>query len=103
MREAHLRDFIAVADTGSVRAAARRLRLSQGAISKNLLALERELGVALLVRSARGVEPTDFGKILLRRARLADGELRKAKEEIAALAGHAAGPVSVGLSSTAEA
>lgn len=103
MREAHLRDFIAVADTGSVRAAARRLKLSQGAISKNLLALERELGVALLVRSSHGVEPTEYGKILLRRARLADVELRKAQEEIATLAGHAHGVVQVGLSSTAEA
>lgn len=103
MREAHLRDFMAVADLGSVRGAARRLKLSQGAVSKNLLALERELGVALLVRSAHGVEPTEHGRILLRRARLADAELRKAREEIAALAGHAQGTVQVGLSSTAEA
>lgn len=103
MQRAHLRDFIAVADTGSVRAAARRLRLSQGAISKNLLALERELGVALLVRSARGVEPTEYGRILLRRARLADLELRRAQEEIAALAGHDVGTLNIGLSSTAEA
>lgn len=103
MREAHLRDFIAVADLGSVRGAARRLNLSQGAISKNLVALERELGVALLVRSAHGVEPTEYGRILLRRARLADAELRKAQEEIAAAAGHGHGSVRVGLSSTAEA
>jgi DNA-binding transcriptional LysR family regulator len=103
MREAHLRDFIAVADLGSVRGAARRLKISQGAVSKNLLALERELGVALLVRSTHGVEPTEYGKILLRRVRLADNELRKAREEIAAAAGHAHGTVQVGLSSTAEA
>lgn len=103
MREAHLRDFIAVAEAGSVRGAARRLNLSQGAISKNLLALERQLGVVLLVRSVHGVEPTDYGKILLRRARLAEQELRKAEEEIAAQAGHAHGIVQVGLSSSAEA
>jgi LysR family transcriptional regulator, regulator of abg operon len=103
MREAHLRDFLAVAELGSVRGAARKLRLSQGAVSKNLVALERELGVALLLRSAHGVEPTEYGQILLRRARLADGELRKAREEIAHRAGHAHGIVQVGLSSTAEA
>jgi LysR family transcriptional regulator, regulator of abg operon len=102
MREAHLRDFIAVAEAGSVRGAARRLNLSQGAISKNLQALERDLGVALLVRSAHGVEPTEYGRILLRRARLADLELRKAKEEIAELTGNGQGIVQVGLSSTAE-
>ena len=66
MREAQLRDFIADADLGSVRGAARRLKLSQGAISKNLL--------ALLLWSAHGVEPTEYGKVLLRRARLADAE-----------------------------
>ncbi|MDB6000481.1 MAG: LysR family transcriptional regulator [Rhizobacter sp.] len=103
MREAHLRDFIAVVETGSVRAAARRLELTQGAVSKNLTALEREYGVPLLVRSTRGVELTDFGRILLRRARLADTELRKAVEEIAAHSGDQRGVINVGLSSTAEA
>lgn len=103
MREAHLRDFIAVADTGSLRGAARQLKLTQGAVSKNLLALEREFGVPLLVRSTHGAELTDFGRILLRRARLADVELRKAKDEIAQAAGHRQGVVSIGLSSAAEA
>jgi LysR family transcriptional regulator of abg operon len=103
MQAAHLRDFIAVADQGSLRAAARHLDLSQGAISKNLMALEKELGVSLLVRSAHGVEPTEQGRILLRRARLADAEMRKAREELAALAGKRLGTVQVGLSCTAEA
>lgn len=103
MQAAHLRDFIAVADQGSLRAAARQLALSQGAISKNLMALERELGVSLLVRSAHGVEPTESGRILLRRARLADAEMRKAREELAALAGQRHGTVQLGLSCTAEA
>jgi hypothetical protein len=40
MREAHLRDFIAVIETGSVRAAAKRLNLTQGAISRNLTTLD---------------------------------------------------------------
>jgi DNA-binding transcriptional LysR family regulator len=102
MREAHLRDFIAVVETGSLRSAARKLGISQAAISKNLSALERSCGVPLLVRSAHGVEPTDFGRILVRRARLADAELRKAQEEMAALSGEHRGVVNVGLSSTAE-
>ncbi|NML46734.1 LysR family transcriptional regulator [Ramlibacter sp. G-1-2-2] len=103
MREAHLRDFIAVADTGSVRAAARRLKLTQGAVSKNLQALERDFGVALLHRTTRGVEPTEAGRVLLRRARAADGEMRKAREEIDLLVGQAPEAVHVGLSPTAEA
>lgn len=102
MREAHLRDLIAVVESGSVRGAARRLGITQSAVSKNLLALERDFGVPLLLRSAHGVEPSEFGKVLLRRARLADAELRKAREEIAALSGAHLGAVSIGLSSTAE-
>jgi DNA-binding transcriptional LysR family regulator len=102
MKEAHLRDFIAVVETGSVRAAARKVGLTQAAVSKNLTALERAFGVPLLVRSSHGVETTEYGRVLLRRARLADGELRKAEEEISALSGSHQGIVSVGLSSTAE-
>ena len=102
MREAHLRDFIAVADAGSVRAAARRLKLTQGAVSKNLQALERDFGVPLLHRTTRGVEPTEAGRVLLRRARSADAEMRKAREEIDLLAGQAPDAVNVGMSPTAE-
>jgi LysR family transcriptional regulator of abg operon len=103
MREAHLRDFIAVIETGSVRAAAKRLNLTQGAISRNLTALEKSLGVSLLLRSVHGVDPTEFGKVVLRRARVIDSELRRMQEEIEALAGGHSGEVSIGMSSTAEA
>ena len=103
MREAHLRDFIAVIDTGSVRSAARKLGLTQAAISKNLSALERSLGVPLLVRSAHGVEATEYGQLVLRRARIVDAELRRLQEELDTLAGRHHGWVELGLSDTAEA
>jgi DNA-binding transcriptional LysR family regulator len=102
MREAHLRDFIAVIDTGSVRAAAKRLNLTQGAISRNLTALERSLGVSLLLRSSHGVEPTEIGRAVLRRARVVDSELRKMQEDIDALSGGHTSVVSIGISATAE-
>lgn len=103
MREAHLRDLIAVIETGSVRSAARKLGLTQAAVSKNLTALENSLGVPLLVRSAQGVEATEFGRVVLRRARVVEAELRHLQEEIASLAGEHHGDISVGLSATAEA
>jgi DNA-binding transcriptional LysR family regulator len=103
MREAHLRDLIAVIETGSVRSAARKLGLTQAAVSKNLTALEKSLGVPLLVRSAQGVEATEFGRVVLRRARVVDAELRHLQEEIASLAGERHGDIAVGLSATAEA
>jgi LysR family transcriptional regulator, regulator of abg operon len=103
MREAHLRDFIAVIETGSVRGAARRLRLTQSAVSRNLTALEKSFGVQLLVRSAHGVEPTEYGRAVLRRARAVDSELRKMHEEIRTLSGSQSALVGFGISAAAEA
>lgn len=103
MRNAHLRDLIAVVETGSVRSAARKLGLAQAAVSKNLTALEKSVGVPLLVRSVRGVEPTEFGRIVLRRARVVDAELRHLQEEIERFNGQRQNLITVGLSATAEA
>jgi LysR family transcriptional regulator, regulator of abg operon len=103
VRHAHLRDLIAVVETGSVRSAARKLGLAQAAVSKNLTALEKSLGMPLLVRSARGVEPTEIGRIVLRRARVVEAELRHLQEEIERFNGEHQNMVTVGLSATAEA
>ena len=50
-------------------AAARRLHVSQSALSQTIQSLERELGVELLVRDHAGARPTDSGKLLLEEAR----------------------------------
>jgi DNA-binding transcriptional LysR family regulator len=102
MREAHLRDFIAVVETGSVRAAARKLKLTQSAISKNLTALERSLGVSLLVRSAQGIELTEYGRVTMRRARVVEAEFRHMRDELDRLSGRRRALVTVGISATAE-
>ncbi|MGB9248806.1 MAG: LysR substrate-binding domain-containing protein [Mycobacterium sp.] len=68
----HLRYFIAVAETGSLtEAAARRLHTSQPSLSRQIRDLEDQVGVDLLIRSVRGVELTDAGKVFLDHARLA--------------------------------
>lgn len=104
MRDTHLRDLIAVVEAGSVRGAARRLGLSEAAISKNLAALERDLGVPLVLRSARGAEVTEHGRIVLQHARVIQDEKRRLEDALAAARGREAGRgVHVGLSSTAEA
>lgn len=64
-----LQAFTVVADEGSLTAAARRLHLSQSALSQTILSLERQLGVPLLRRYSTGVAVTDAGMILLREAR----------------------------------
>ncbi|NUZ07357.1 LysR family transcriptional regulator [Piscinibacter koreensis] len=98
-----MRDLIAVVETGSVRSAARKLGLAQAAVSKNLTALEKSLGRPLLVRSARGVEPTELGRIVLRRARVVEAELRHLQEEVERYGSEREDLVTVGLSATAEA
>jgi molybdate transport repressor ModE-like protein len=64
-----LRAFAAVAEEGSLSAAARRLHLSQSALSQTIASLERQLGVQLLVRSRTGVTTTQAGAVLLREGR----------------------------------
>jgi DNA-binding transcriptional LysR family regulator len=56
-----LRSFLAVVRTGSVRAAAEELVVTQPSVSAAVSALSRELGVALLERDGRGVRPTAAG------------------------------------------
>lgn len=97
MKEAHLRDFIAVVAHGGVRAAARQLGLTQAAVSRNVLALEKACGTQLLVRSRHGAELTEPGRILLRGARAAVAELKKAQDDIEALSGERSGWVSIGV------
>lgn len=64
-----LRLFVAVCEEGSLARAAEREALVASALSKRIAALESEVGVALLLRRRRGVEPTPAGEALLRRAR----------------------------------
>ena len=63
-----LRNFAAVARAGNVTRAAAALHVSQPALSMQLRELEEEMGGPLLVRRPRGVEPTERGALLLRRA-----------------------------------
>ena len=68
----HLRYFIAVAETGSLTAAAERvLHTSQPSLSRQIRELEDQVGAELLLRSARGVELTAAGKAFIDHARLA--------------------------------
>ncbi len=64
-----LNAFVAVVEEAGMSAASRRLHISQPALSQTVNALERELGVKLLVRSSTGVRPTDAGMTLLSEAR----------------------------------
>ena len=64
MKLAALNALIAAVEDGSLRAAARRVGVSQPALTKMLRELERELSTTLLVRSTTGVVPTAQGRAL---------------------------------------
>jgi len=103
VRDVQLRDFLAVVDTGGIRAAARKSGQSQASISRNLAALERYYGAPLLERSAAGIRLTESGQLLLPHARLVSVELEKAREEISGVALGRSRMVNVAVSASGEA
>jgi DNA-binding transcriptional LysR family regulator len=64
-----VRTFVAAVDAGQFQEAAVALSVTQQAVSKRIAALEKELGVRLFTRTARGVEPTVDGQAFLPHAR----------------------------------
>ena len=64
-----LKYFQRIVAAGSISKAASELHVAQPALSQQMANLERELGVRLLVRSKRGVQPTGNGRRLLEHAR----------------------------------
>jgi LysR family transcriptional regulator, hca operon transcriptional activator len=77
----HLRYFVAVAEEGSLSVAAgRRLHTAQPSLSRQIRDLEYEVGVALMTRSARGIELTASGRAFLDHARLALAQVEAAGE-----------------------
>ena len=101
MRLKQIEDFLAVVEAGSIHAAARKSGVSQPAMTKSVRGLEEELRVQLVRRTNHGVVPTPAGKAFFARARVAQSELRKGREEMAQLAGNSAGRVAFGAGPTA--
>lgn len=99
MKLSHIRDVVAVAEAGSLRAASRQLGITQPTITRSIRDTENELGVSLFTRRANGVTPTELGNIFVRRAMAIQSELRRAYEELEQAKGNFVGEVSVALSS----
>jgi DNA-binding transcriptional LysR family regulator len=70
---------------GSFSRAAEALYLTQPAVSRQVAKLEREVGVRLLERTARGLRPTDAGEVALARAEAIAGQLAAADAELEAI------------------
>ena len=101
MKFHHLRDFLAVAQKGSLRAASRDLGIAQPAVTRSIQELEKEVGTPLFERHARGVVLTVIGAAFLRRAKAISNELFRARDEINQMRGVAQGSVRVALSMVA--
>jgi LysR family transcriptional regulator, regulator of abg operon len=98
MKFNQLRDVVAIAERGSLRAAARHLALAQPALTRSVHELERELGVPLFERRARGMILTPMGEAFVRRANAVLTEVRRARDEVEQLHGGTRGRVVAGLS-----
>lgn len=96
MKLTSLRALVAAIDEGSLRSAARRLGVTQPALTKLIRELERELATTLLVRSTTGVVATAQGMVLYERANAAERELSHAVEQIRQLGGRMAGSLTIG-------
>ena len=98
IRLAQIDQFVAIVDTGSIRAAARQLGVSQPNLTRNLQQLEHDLGVQLLQRTSHGVSLTRAGSSFLSHARVAREEMRKAADEARRVVATERGLLSIGVS-----
>lgn len=96
-----LRDLLAVVETGSLRAAARQLGLTQPSLTKSLRQLEEQTALTLFVRSKHGVTLTTAGQRLVEHARAIESEIRRTAADLELLRGSAARSVSIGVSMAA--
>lgn len=94
-------DFLAVAQHGSLHAAARASGQTQPALTKSLRRLESALGTPLFERHAKGVRPNDFGQRFLVHARRIAAEVQRARDAIDQSLGERRGRVAFGISAAA--
>ncbi|MDY4821971.1 MAG: LysR family transcriptional regulator, partial [Lachnospiraceae bacterium] len=92
--------FYETAICGNISMAARKLYISQPAISKAISKLENSLGVSLFVRSSRGVKLTPDGEILLKQLDTAFHAIKQGEDTIESRKESGAGSLSIGISTT---
>ena len=96
-----LRTFVTIVDLRSFTRAGRRLGLSQSAISQQIGAQEKQLGVKLLVRAGKGVRPTPAGEILLQYARQILQKVDEAQRVLTAYEATGSGVLRIGAGGAA--
>ncbi len=92
--------FYTVAQCGNISAAAKKLYISQPAVSKSISRLEESFASPLLIRSSRGVTLTENGSLLYRQLETAFQAIRQGEEMISKNDLLGAGNLSIGVSTT---
>lgn len=92
-----LRHLLAATQHGNLLKAANGSYISQSGLSRSIKSLEQRLGVPLLVRGPKGVEPTAYGLSILRRAKVILNEVQRAMEEVRAIEAAEIGEVTFGI------
>lgn len=100
MQYRQLHYFVSVVEAGSFSRAASTIHVAQPALSQQIAQLEEQLGVSLLLRSARGVRPTAAGEVLYREASSILRRLQQLPGIVRSGTGPAKGIVRLGMSST---
>lgn len=94
LRDLHL--LITVVQRGSMAKAADELGVSQPAVSKGIADMEQTLGLRLLDRGRNGIEPTAYGRALVKRGLIIFDELKQGVEELEFLADPSVGGLRIG-------
>src|SRR5919108_3831482 len=96
LRDLHI--LLAVVQQRSMAKAATELAISQPAVSKAITDMEHTVGLRLLDRTRRGIEPTIYGRALIKRGLAVFDELRQGVKELEFLADPTAGELRIGSS-----
>jgi DNA-binding transcriptional LysR family regulator len=86
-------EFLTVLECGSLGDAARRLKISQPNLTREIKLLEKAVGGALFVRSPKGMQPTALAHAFEPRARVIAGEVNRAERELDAYRGARTGKI----------
>lgn len=96
LRDLHI--LLAVVQRGSMAKAATELAISQPAVSKAIAHMEHTVGLRLLDRTRHGIEPTTYGRVLIKRGMTIFDELKQAEQELDFLADPTVGELRIGSS-----
>jgi LysR family nitrogen assimilation transcriptional regulator len=95
-----LRYFVTAVDLSNITRAAQKLHVAQPALGMHIRELEAELGVILLRRHSRGVEPTPAGQLLYSRATSIFEQLEEARRDVIQLHNTARQPITLGITTS---